>query len=211
MNLEENLFSLQRNTRQTPEDMYRELGAFRKYWVALNEENEKAPVKAADYMRWTDRRFHKDTLLRFFGGWEKVCKAVDMKVWKTHEYNDEYIITLVLNLWRWRKQRPVITDLEKYNKEHGTMLHAGTIRNKWGSWSTFIKLISQLGQGQITLADVIDAKIEKNPRESISAGLRSKILRKDNYTCIDWASPEKIQMFRYIFTMLHLYQKAENL
>ena len=39
MNLEENLFSLQRNTRQTPEDMYRELGAFRKYWVALNEEN----------------------------------------------------------------------------------------------------------------------------------------------------------------------------
>ena len=121
-----------------------------------------------------------------------MCKAVDMKVWKTHEYNDEYIITLVLNLWRWRKQRPVITDLEKYNKEHGTMLHAGTIRNKWGSWSTFIKLISQLGQGQITLADVIDAKIEKNPRESISAGLRSKILRKDNYTCIDCgASPRK--------------------
>ena len=115
-----------------------------------------------------------------------------MKVWKTHKYYDEDIINLVLDLWRWRGQRPVITDLKRYNKEHGTMLHEATIKNKWGNWSPFIKLISQLGQGQITVSDVINAKIEKNPREAISASLRSRILRRDNYTCVDCgASPRK--------------------
>ena len=192
MNSEQDLFSLKRKTRQTAEDMSRELSAFRRYWIALNDGNENTPVKSADYMRWADRRFHRDTLLRFYGGWEPVCTAADMKVWKTHEYNDEDIINLVLDLWRWRGQRPVITDLKKYNLEHGTMLHEGTIKNKWGNWSPFIKLISQLGQGQITISDVIDAKIKKNPREAISAGIRCEILRRDNYACIDCAaSPRK--------------------
>ncbi len=172
--------------------MKRELNTFRKYWGTLNKGNAKVPVKAADYMRWTERRFHKDTLLRFFGGWENVCKEANMNIGKTHEYSDEDIINLVLELWRWRGQRPVMTDLKKFNEEHGTMLHAQTVSNKWGGWVPFIKLISQLGQGQITVSDVIEAKKVQNPREPISARLRSKILKRDNYSCVDCgASPRK--------------------
>lgn len=192
MSSQKNIFSLERGTRQTEEEMQRELSAFRVYWGVLNEGNSKAPVKAADYMRWKDRRFHYSTLARFFGEWAEVCKAADMNVWKTHRYDDEDIINLFLDCWRWRGQRPVITDLKRYNKEHGTMLSEGTIANRWGNWASFVKLISQLGQGQITVSNVIDAKIEKNPREAISASLRSRILRRDNYTCVDCgASPRK--------------------
>ena len=107
MGTEKNLFSLKRNTRQTAEDMNRELKAFRRYWRAKNKGHAKVPVKAEDYMKWADRRFHKDTLTRFFGGWDKVCEAADMKVWKTHEYNDEDIIDLVLDLWRFRRANEI--------------------------------------------------------------------------------------------------------
>tara|TARA_E500000331_G_scaffold117812_1_gene114995 strand:- start:455 stop:1102 length:648 start_codon:yes stop_codon:yes gene_type:complete len=172
--------------------MRRELSVFRKYWGDANGGNPKTPVKAADYKRWKDKRFSIDTLQRFFGGWQNFCEEADMNPWKTDEYKDEDIINLVLELWRWRGQRPVITDLKKYNKEHGTMLHEGTIKNKWGNWTPFLKLISQLGQGQITVEDVIAAKIGKNPREPISPRLRSEILARDKYTCVDCgASPRK--------------------
>ena len=187
-----NLFSFERQTRQNSDDMHRELSAFRKYWGDANGNNPKTPVKAVDYRRWKDRRFSYDTLYRFFGSWEYCCKEADMNPWKTDEYKDEDIIDLVLDLWRWRGQRPVQTDLKKYNKEHGTMLHAATIAKKWGDWTSFLKLISQLGQNQITVEDVIAARIEKNPREPISPRLRSEVLARDKYTCVDCgASPRK--------------------
>ena len=97
--------------------MRRELDAFHQYWIEGDGRSTNTPVKAADYMRWSGRRFHRDTLLRHFGGWENVCKEIKLNPWKTHEYKDEDIINLFLDLWRWRGQRPVRTDLEKYNKE----------------------------------------------------------------------------------------------
>tara|TARA_B100001123_G_scaffold434797_1_gene561994 strand:- start:584 stop:1210 length:627 start_codon:yes stop_codon:yes gene_type:complete len=162
-----------------------EMRAFKKYWG-----NRLA--YAEDYVRWKDRQFSKDTITRFYGNWNNACDAVGLKVAKVDQYSDEEIIDLLLSLWRWREQRPTIEDLKKFNKEHNVRLHVKTIVNRWGSWKTMLHLISQLGRMQITKQQVIDAKIDRNPRESISVRLRSEVLKRDQYTCVDCgASPRK--------------------
>jgi len=149
------IFSLQRTTRQNESDMIREMHSFVEYWTALNSGNSDVPVKTKDYKNWNGRRFSYDTISRFYGSWENACEKVELNVWKVDKYDDETIIDLFLDLWRWRGQRPVISDLKKYNIEKGTKLHNATITNRWGSWANFVTLISQLGLKQVTVQDVI--------------------------------------------------------
>lgn len=184
------LFSLQRTTRQNKDDMLREMLSFMEYWAALNDGNSKVPVKARDYKNWNERRYSYDTIRRFYGSWEAACEIVKLNVWKVDKYDDGVIIKLFLDLWRWRGQRPVISDLQKYNREKGTKLDSATIAKRWGSWTEFVKLISQLGNGQITFQDVLASKVTQNKREPITPRLRSEVLQRDNYSCVDCgASP----------------------
>lgn len=183
--MDKSLFNFGRPTRQSREEMLSEMRAFKDF-------HGPAPAKAADYMRWTGRRFHRDTIARFFGSWKKACEAVDIKEGKVHQYSDEEIVDLALDLWRWRGQRPVITDLQGYNKEKGTSLHVGTISKRWGGWIPFLKLVAAHGRGQLTREAVVAARQKNQLREPISPGLRAQVLRRDNYACVDCgASPRE--------------------
>jgi hypothetical protein len=183
--MHDSLFKFERPTRQSREEMLSEMRAFKDF-------NGPKPAKSADYMRWSGRRFHRDTIVRFFGSWKKACEAVDIKEGKIHQYSDEEIVDLAFDLWRWRGQRPVITDLQAYNKEKGTTLHVGTIATRWGGWIPFLRLIAAYGRGQLTREAVIAARPKNQQREPISSGLRAQVLRRDNYACVDCgASPRE--------------------
>lgn len=191
---EDELFSFDRKTRQNNADMLRELEVFREYWALQNKGDFKKPVKLADYIRWDHARFSADTIRRFFGNWQNACVKANLNPWKNPEYGDLEIIDLVENVWRWRGQRPTIDDLKKYNLEHGTMLDVGTVARRWGTWKKFLMLISKMGRGQISKEDVIKAKQDASPRDPISPGMRTSVLNRDNYTCVDCgASPRKDQ------------------
>ena len=172
------LFDMGRKrVRAKKEDVLRDLKAFGKL-------NAGRKLTATGYKKWDGKRYSLDTLVRLFGSFSAACEEANLEFKKKKSYTDKELIEYFENVWRWRGQKLVRTDLLEYNKEKGTNVHPDNFARKWG-WNEFVLLFAQYKLEQITFEELIARKKQKNAREPISPRLRAEILQRDNYRCAD--------------------------
>ena len=145
------------------------------------------PSSGADYSRWRNRRFSADTFRRMFGSWENACKEAGIsKPKKKHLYTFDDLFEYMEKVAEWRKDRPSIDDLKRYNDEHATTITHEAFSRRWGSYRKFILYYSQYKLGQLSKKELIKLGSNKRKiRKPISDGLRAKVLSRDNYACVD--------------------------
>ena len=131
------LFSIEKpRVRATQKELIRELKAYSKF------KNSK-PIGRGKYNNWENRKHSSDTFYRSFGSWEEACKQAGVNFANKDEYTDRELIEHFEKVWRWRKQRLVMSDLSKYNKEFKTTIHPVNYVRRWGGFVDFVKQFSQ--------------------------------------------------------------------
>ena len=179
------LFSIEKpRIRTTQKELIRELKAYSKA-------QDGKPIGKRKYDNWKNRRHSSDTFYRSFGSWEEACKQAGVDFVKKDEYTDKELIGHFEEVWRWRQQKLVRTDLLEYNKEFKTTVHPDNYVRRWGGFVDFVKLFSQYMLHQITYENLIGYKVSDNQRVLISSRLRATVLKRDNKSCVDCGANPK--------------------
>ena len=143
------------------------------------------PTTANGYNSWPQRRYSKDTIRRLFGDWSSACEKANIPFKKTHQYTIEHLISHIEKVAEWRKARPSIEDLRRYNDKFGTTITYDAYKRRWGGYKLFIEAFAQFKMGQISKDELTKLADAKPKRKTISASLRAKVFERDNWRCKD--------------------------
>ena len=140
---------------------------------------------ATGYNKWTQRQYSQDTIRRLFGSWAKACELAGVDYQKTHKYSVDDLLSHIEKVAEWRKARPSIDDLKKYNKLNGTTITHDAYSRRWGSYKNFITLFARYKMGQISKEQLNGEVRGRNKRTPISARLRAEVFQRDGWKCTD--------------------------
>jgi len=97
----------------------------------------------------------------------------------TKRFTEEELLNNIGKLWDILKRQPTTKDLSM-EESCATM---GTYFNRFGSWKNAVEeFVKYKNNGTLKIKD--SKKIRKSKRKTISASVRYKIMKRDNFKCV---------------------------
>lgn len=135
-------------------------------------------------------KFDVTTISRRFGTWNKAVEQIGVKAGNIHNYSDEDLYENILNIWQHKGKQPTRRDLSVKPSK----ISQSPYNRRFKSWTDALRSFVEYANGnEITTIDNAETpKLSKTSSRDPSLRLRFKVLKRDNFTCIQCgASPAK--------------------
>ena len=143
------------------------------------------PFTTTEYDKWAERICHSCTVSKRFGSWREALKRIGIsKGVQAREYSPKELMDNLENVWRILGQRPSKQNLSK----HGYGISERPYINRWGSVKNACLLLSQYMNGKISENRLFAEEKQVIRRKTISLKDRWKVLKRDNYCCVQCGS-----------------------
>lgn len=135
-------------------------------------------------------RFNCTTFINRFGTWNKAVQKIGLKPTNIFNYSDEKLFENILNIWQYKGKQPTRRDLNSIPSK----ITQSPYNRRFNSWSIAMKEFIEYANGKDITSinkDSAEKSLKKTSRDP-SLRLRFKVLKRDNFSCIQCgASPAK--------------------
>lgn len=135
-------------------------------------------------------KYDPSTIIRRLGTWNAAVKKIGLKPANVVNYTDEELFENILNIWQHKGKQPTRRDLDF----EPSKITQSPYNRRFNSWSTALKQFIEYANGKdITSINNDSAgKSYKKTSRGPSLRLRFKVLKRDNFSCIQCGdSPAK--------------------